>query len=83
MESLQERADGSRVFGQTVLRETGGAWVKLEEIFHILAGLERLPHPSVPLLEVAAVSLLCPHVLSPALSVHLCYCLYSVPLTQP
>lgn len=48
MESLQERADGSRVFGQTVLRETGGTWVKLEEIFHILAGLERRTRAATP-----------------------------------
>lgn len=48
MESLQKRADGKGDFGQTVLRETGGAWVKLEEIFHILVGLERQARAATP-----------------------------------
>lgn len=48
MESLQTRADGSGDFGQTLLGETGGAWVKLEEMFHILVGLERQARAATP-----------------------------------
>lgn len=54
-------------------------------------GGQGLPHPFVPRMEVPAVSLLCPHVGSPACSIHtepgagarlrVCYCSRSVTLT--
>lgn len=74
MESLKKRTDGSGDFGQTVLRETGGAWAKLEiSTSPIGVGVGKADKGChtlfFPWMEVVVVSLLCPQVGSPACSI--------------